>query len=272
MQKASNVKALILAAGVGSRLMPYTRDWPKCLMPIGERPLLEFWIEILLKLNIKNILINLNHHPDIVKKFLSRDRFKSFIDFVEEESLLGTAGTLRENAHYFKGSVVMLIHGDNWSQCDFKFFLDFHLNHKPDHCSITMMTFQANNPESCGIVELDNKNILINLHEKVKNPPGDIANAAVFLLDPDVISWLKNNPQCKDFSKDVLPNFYGRTVAWHNKDIHRDIGSEADLKLAQLDPKPESIWSERDEWAYRFKENKIHKLLDQSFSKLANNE
>ena len=64
MRKSNQVKALLLAAGLGNRLSPLTGDWPKCLMPIGERPLLEYWLETLYLTDISEVLVNLRHHSE----------------------------------------------------------------------------------------------------------------------------------------------------------------------------------------------------------------
>ena len=124
----NQVKALLLAAGLGTRLCPLTDDWPKCLMPIGDRPLLEYWLETLYLTNVNGVLVNLHHHSEIVQDFLNRSRFEGWVSSVSEESLLGTAGTLRANKVYFKNSTTLLVHADNWCQCDFADFLNIILN------------------------------------------------------------------------------------------------------------------------------------------------
>ena len=121
MQK---VKALLLAAGLGTRLSPLTDIWPKCLMPVGNRPLLEHWLETLHLLNINEVLVNLHHHYQIVQNFIERPRFKGWVQAVYEKKLLGTAGTLRANKEFFKDSTILFIHADNWCKCDFVGFLN----------------------------------------------------------------------------------------------------------------------------------------------------
>ena len=101
MREENEVRALLLAAGLGNRLHPLTKKWPKCLMPIGERPLLEHWLETLYSINVREVLVNLHHHSEIVKEFLNRPRFKGWVRPVYEETLLGTAGTLRANKDFF---------------------------------------------------------------------------------------------------------------------------------------------------------------------------
>ena len=260
----NEVKALLLAAGLGTRLHTLTEKWPKCLMPIGERPLLEYWLEILLSLNINDVIVNLHHHSEIVKKFLNRPRFKDWVNYVYEKTLLGTAGTLRANLDFFQGSTTLLIHADNWCQCNFADFLNFHLKHRPKNCLITMMTFNSPTPYSCGIVETNEEGIVLDFFEKSETPPGNQANGAVYLLEPEVLKWIEKNDDIIDFSTDVIPHFLGKIATWKNKGIHRDIGALPILKLAQLDPQPNSFWTERDNWQEDFLKNPIHQQTMQA--------
>ena len=262
MQKYNNLSALLLAAGIGSRLKPLTDSCPKCLMPIGQKPLLEYWLSTLHELQITKTLVNLHHHHEIVEDFLNRDHLKNWVLQNYEKNLLGTAGTIRNNYQFFKNDTLLLIHADNWCQCDFSGFLDFHFNHRPQDCLITMMTFKADQPSECGIVELNNQKVVTSFHEKVSDPPSNIANAAIYLIEPEVLSWIFKEENISDFSTQVLPKFIGRIASWHNDLIHRDIGTLANLKKAQLDPRPTFNDSALDQWGRDFINNSIHKELN----------
>jgi len=254
----SKIHALLLAAGEGRRLKPLSDNWPKCLMPVGGRALLEYWLDILKSASVCQVTVNLHHHANHVKQFLNRPRFSGWVHTIYERRLLGTAGTLFANRDFFEESTALVIHADNWCHCDFDDFIDFHQVRRPRHCQITMMTFDSPTPETCGIVETDAEGVVQALHEKVTNPPGSRANAAVYLLEPEVLKWLELNRQATDFSNDVLPHFIGRIATWHNNGIHRDIGVPAMLKLAQLDPMPEGYWRDKDDWQLAFERHPIH--------------
>ena len=257
----NKVKALLLAAGLGTRLRPLSNNWPKCLMPIGDRPLLEYWMETLYSSDVGEVLVNLHHHSEKVQEFLNRPRFHKWVSSVIEETLLGTAGTLKANREYFQDCTTLLVHADNWCQCDFTNFLNYHRKHRPKHCSITMMTFESPTPETCGIVEIDDDGVVLAFHEKSNNPPGNQANGAVYLLEPEILKWILENPSISDFSTEVLPHFIGSIATWHNQGIHRDIGALPMLKLAQSDPQPKSCWPEIDSWQKKFLSNQIHQQL-----------
>ena len=249
------MKTLLLAAGFGSRLMPLTSDWPKCLMPISGRPLLEYWLETLHKNNLPDVLVNLHYKHQVVIEFLERACFKDWVRSVYEPNLLGTAGTIKKNYKDIKGSRLLLIHADNWCQCAFDEFLLFH-DSRPKETLITMMTFATETPSDCGIVELDCYGVVQAFHEKVKNPPNNIANAAVYILEPSVVDWIYAQPCISDFSTEVLPKFVGRIATWKNSGLHRDIGTIEALKRAQDDAAPRQLWAD-DDWACSFRSSDI---------------
>lgn len=229
------MRALLLAAGLGTRLRPLTNSMPKCLVEIGGRPLLDYWFELLAKGGISEILVNLHYLPDAVEKYLLSCPYPVTINSVYEEKLLGTGGTLLGNRDFFGEEPVMLIHADNLSLFDMQAFIERFETRKPG-IEITMMTFDADVPESCGIVELDSDGVVIGFHEKVENPPGNLANAAVYILSPAVLKFLSGlGKEEIDFSTEVLPHFMGRINAFHNGVYHRDIGTMESLAAARAE-------------------------------------
>jgi mannose-1-phosphate guanylyltransferase len=76
-----------------------------------------------------------------------------------------------------------LIHADNYCLADFTAFQQAHYN-RPPEC---LMTFRTDNPSSCGILELDERGVVIGFHEKVASPPGNLANGAVYILSAELL-------------------------------------------------------------------------------------
>jgi len=253
--------ALLLAAGVGSRLQPLTTDCPKCLMPIGKRPILEYWLCNLFRCGLREVVVNSYHHADMVGEFLSRPVLSSWVTNSKEDELLGTAGTLRAHAAFYDNRPVLLIHADNWCQCNFQDFLDFHACRRPAGTLITMMTFRTPRPETCGIVGVSKDGVVTEFFEKAKQPRGNLANGAVYVIEPQVISWLKSQPSVTDFSTEVIPKFLGKIATWENTGIHRDIGTLEMLHRAQYDPRPDSCWPSPDAWTSSYLRHPIHHHL-----------
>ncbi len=227
------MRALLLAAGLGTRLRPLTDTVPKCLVDINGRPLLDYWMEQLTEAGIRDILVNLHYLPAAVEAYLKQCRFHANITTVFEPELLGTAGTLRKNMSWSSGHDLMLVHADNLSKFNMREFMNCYLKRSPG-IEITMMTFVTDDPKSCGIVETDEHGVVRAFHEKVPNPPGNVANAAVYILSPAVQEFVGAIDKEKiDFSTEILPHFLGRINTFQNLVYHRDIGSPEQLVLAR---------------------------------------
>ena len=228
------VRALLLAGGFGTRLRPLTDHTPKCLVTIGGKPLLAYWLDTLFSAGIERVLINTHYLPEQVKLFCEISPHSSQIDLIYEPELLGTAGTLRANRAYFENGTTLLAHADNFTLFDPQAFMAKHQSRTPE-CRATMMTFETDTPTSCGIVQLDKNEVLIGYHEKVANPPGNMANAAVFLLEKEALNWLDLAPKATDFCKDIVPLGIGQFQTYFNSVYHRDIGTIASLNQANQD-------------------------------------
>jgi mannose-1-phosphate guanylyltransferase len=260
---SGKINVLLLAAGCGTRLRPYTNILPKCLMPINGKPLLEYWLDIVKQLGPAKVLVNTHYLVDMVQGFLDRPVFKNWVQGVYEPKLKGTAGTLRANEQALRETTILLVHADNFCRCDFNAFLMFHRALRPKHCPITMMTFYSQNPSTCGIVEVNENRVVIGFHEKTKNPPGILANGAVYLLEPEVLKWICDRPEVTDFSTQVIPQFIGRIATWHNEGTHVDIGSIEALRKSQPlgPPQGGAISPSNDDWSVNYASHPIHEQI-----------
>ena len=96
-----------------------------------------------------------------------------------------------------------------------------------------MVTFKTNNPSQCGIVEVDQNNILKNYFEKVNNPPSNIANGALFAFEESFLNYFLSLPISYDnFSAQVVPLLKGKVQTYFTNNMFIDIGSPESLKLA----------------------------------------
>jgi len=229
------VRALLLAAGLGTRLRPLTDHVPKCLVPVRGKPLLGYWFDLLLGNGIERVLVNTHHLADQVRHFVEASPWHGRIELLHEETLLGTGGTVLRAGAFFRNQAFLVAHADNLSRFDVAAFLRRHAE-RPAGAAITMMTFDTDAPRTCGIVTEDAQGIVTGFFEKVAHPPGNRANGAVYLFEPSVLDFLAGLPgPFIDLSTQVIPHFLGRMCAFHNADYHRDIGNPESLRLAELE-------------------------------------
>jgi mannose-1-phosphate guanylyltransferase len=237
------MRALLLAAGLGTRLKPLTNYLPKCLIPIHGRPLLDYWLESLITHGVNEILINTHYFSSLVVDYVQRSSWAHNVSMVHEDELLGTGGTILANRDFFKDEPFLVAHADNLTIFHPLLFFKRH-SERPREADMTMMVFETADPKSCGIVDLDEQGVVTSFHEKVELPPGNLANAAVYILEPAVLDFMASLGKAEiDFSTEVIPHFMGRIQTHRNAAYHRDIGTVASWMEAHEDflPVPASL-------------------------------
>ncbi|MDQ5985807.1 MAG: nucleotidyltransferase family protein [Syntrophus sp. SKADARSKE-3] len=229
------MRAILLAGGFGTRLQPITNTIPKCLLPINGIPLLEIWLNNLTCAGVGPFLINTHYLAEQVEQHFLTSPHRRNVKLVYEPELLGTAGTLFANIDFFQDEDGFLIHADNYALCDWRLFIKAHLE-RPAGCLMTMLTFNTDNPSSCGIVELNEQGVLMRFHEKIANPPGNRANGAVYILSKDFIRDIRSYAgKINDISTQLIGKYLGKIYTYHTNEAHIDIGTpETYLKVMNL--------------------------------------
>tara|TARA_R110001583_G_scaffold131271_1_gene282993 strand:+ start:3552 stop:4244 length:693 start_codon:yes stop_codon:yes gene_type:complete len=227
------MKAVLLAAGEGTRLRPLTLTIPKCLVPINGKALLDYWLEMLSPCDeIDEIFINVSYlKRQVIEHINTNWSHCNKITIWHEQKLLGTAGTLKANYNVIKNDDVIVIHADNLSQFSLSNFIACY-HQRSKNIEVCMMLFETDSPKLCGIVELDKNGVVTAMHEKIEMPPSNLANGAVYIFSPNVMRQISNS-HVTDISNHVIPNFLGEIIGWKNTDYHRDIGTPISYEKAQ---------------------------------------
>ncbi|MHB1415123.1 MAG: nucleotidyltransferase family protein [Chloroflexota bacterium] len=205
MRKADTVtKAMILAAGEGTRLRPLTADTPKPLLPLAGVPLILYSLALLRQHGICEVAVNLHHNAQkIVDCLGDGSRLGMKIHYSYEEALLGTAGGLRKVAHLFDDTFVVL-YGDVLTDCDLSALIRFH---RKQGGPATLALSEVTNPWEVGIVQLDQDGRVLDFVEK---PPrgsaaGNLANGGIYVMERVVLDYVPKSGPC-DFGYDVFPH------------------------------------------------------------------
>ncbi|OQX08058.1 MAG: aminoglycoside phosphotransferase, partial [Desulfobacteraceae bacterium IS3] len=121
------MKALILAAGFGTRLLPYTEYLPKPLFSLANRPLLDIHIRNLEKAGCTGILINTHHLHKKIEEFIAGQSYSIPVLTRHEPQILGTGGAIKNAADFLDNCPFMVINSDIYTDIDFLKVYDFHL-------------------------------------------------------------------------------------------------------------------------------------------------
>lgn len=197
------MKAMVLAAGQGTRLSPLTDQMPKPMIPVAGRPILEHNLRLLAKHGIREVVINLHHQPEVVTDYFGDgSTWGVAITYSREAELLGTAGAVARVSEFFDGPFLVL-YGDNLTTCDLTRLRDFH---QAKGGVGTIALFHREDPTSSGIVGLDADDRVVRFLEKPA--PYQIfshwVSAGLLVLEPDVLKYIPKEGPC-DFGKDILP-------------------------------------------------------------------
>ncbi len=196
-------KAMLLAAGEGTRLRPLTESVPKCMVPVGGKPVLERNIEWLRDFGITELMINLHYMPDAVKQYFGDgSRWGVNLHYSVEEALLGTAGGVKNVEPFFDGPF-FLWYGDNLSTINLE---KLWRRHRQQAGLATIALFYREDPTASGIVGFDDNKRITRFLEKptAEQVFSHWVSAGIFLLEQQVLDAIPP-AVASDFGRDVLP-------------------------------------------------------------------
>lgn len=226
------MKALLMAAGKGTRLKPYTDTLPKCMIDIHGSPLLRIWLELLARHGVTEVLINTHHHAAIVDRFLNTYQTETelIINTVFEPQLLGSAGTLWCNRHWVSGQHPFIIaYADNLTNADLTQMVRFHNQAPEKEIVLTMGLFHAPTPSECGIVTLASNHRVIDFEEKPQAPRSDLANGGIYIANPEIFDYfpaqIADDARIFDLGHHLLPRLISRMYGYVIPGYLRDIGN-----------------------------------------------
>ena len=230
------MKALLLAAGEGSRLRPLTNDRPKPMIPLGGRPVLEHLIGLLRQHGVTEVAINLHYKPEvIVEHFGDGRRFGVAVTYSPEARLLGSAGAARQLAWFFDQTFLVL-YGDVLTDLDLTGLLE---QHQAQRAALTMALYTVPDPTRCGIAALDPSGRITRFVEKPAPDAvfGNLANVGVCVVEPRVLEQIPAGAPA-DFGHDLIPRLLAQGERLSGQVTNRyvlDIGSPERYEQAQRD-------------------------------------
>ncbi|MDD5193715.1 MAG: nucleotidyltransferase family protein [Candidatus Nanoarchaeia archaeon] len=226
------MKAIILAAGKGTRVQELNKEIPKVLFDILGKPMLVWNIELLKKHGVNEIAVNTSHLAEKITSHLGNgEKFGVNIKYSYEPELLGTSGALN-NFKDFLNETFFVIYGDIISQIDLSKLLDFH---RRKNSKATLVVHKTDHPEDSDIAQIDKNNKIVNLFHKPGNTQfGDIGSAALYVVEPRVFDYL---PQGKsDFIKDIFPKMiqnHEELYGYETNEFIKDAGTPERIKKVE---------------------------------------
>jgi len=197
------MKAMILAAGNGTRLRQITITQPKVLAPLNGVPQLQLVLNWLRTYGIREVAINLHHLGEKIADFCGDgSRFDMSITYSKEEQLLGTAGGVKKMQEFFNDTFIV-VYGD--------ILTDFNLNqmirfHRLKQGLATILIQRLDDPRETGIIQMNEDGQIIDFVEKPQfgAKPGALTNAAIYILERSILDYIPDNSNT-DFGHHIFP-------------------------------------------------------------------
>jgi mannose-1-phosphate guanylyltransferase len=225
------MKALLLAAGLGTRLRPITDEIPKCLVKLNGKPLLYYWLDILETARVEEVVINTHHFASKVEKTIRERNNRINISLAYEKVLLGSGGTVMVNKKYFRDDDFLLIYSDNYTCLSLNDLIDFHKSKKDS--LYTTYIYKTPNPGKKGIFTFDPVTFRVtDFEEKPLSPKSDYANAGIAVVSKKVYSFDYKTPPF-DFAKDIMPYLIQCSYVLPAGEPIIDIGTKEDYFYVQ---------------------------------------
>lgn len=181
------MKAMILAAGLGTRLLPLTREIAKPAAPFANRPLIHYCLDWLEQNGVREVVINLHHRPESVLSVLDEGSWPLRIHVSREENLLGTAGGLKKAERFFEQQTFVVVNGDCLFEIDLAGPLAYH---RDTDALATMVLRKRTGEDPYGTVEMDEGGRIVSIQGS-RLPGGRIGGyvfTGIHLLEPGILA------------------------------------------------------------------------------------
>lgn len=199
-------KAMIMAAGVGSRLDPLTQNVPKPLVPIANKPVMDILFERLSEINVVNVISNTHYLADqIIDRYKNNNLGINF-HYIKEETLSGTAGGLKKCQHFFnEGESLLVLSADGLSNADLLKGIEIHKN-TGAIATIGIKQIPLEEVSHFGVVVTDKDGYITEFQEKpaTNEAKSNFINTGIYIFKYDIFDFIPENT-FYDFAKNVFP-------------------------------------------------------------------
>jgi len=200
------MRAMVLCAGYGTRLGDLTRDVPKPMLPLQERPMLEYIISHLAQHSFNQIAINLHFMPEAIRDYFGDGScWNVTLTYSYEPELLGTAGGVKRMEHFLRqGDAFMVQYGDVLTDQDLTALLRFHRERRS---LATLLLHQR--ARSNSVVTLDEEGRIVGFLERPtedarRSVDSNWVNSGICICDPEFLDAIPPNVPC-DLPRDIFP-------------------------------------------------------------------
>ncbi|MCW3034239.1 MAG: Nucleotidyl transferase [Solirubrobacterales bacterium] len=225
------MRAMVLAAGLGTRLRPLTYEITKPMVPVLDRPVMEHIVDLLDRHGFEEVIANLHYFPDTI-----REHFGERLEYRFEPELLGTAGGVHACAEFFGDEPFLVISGDALTDIDLGALA---ARHRQAGGVATLAVKQVADTREYGVVLHDDDGRITGFQEKPEpdDALSDLGNCGIYVFDPRIFDYFPDRPFV-DWAQDVFPVLLENDVPFYIHEVHEywnDVGSLSELRQGTFD-------------------------------------
>jgi len=225
------MKAMVLAAGLGTRLRPLTYEITKPMVPVLDRPVMEHIVELLERHGFEEVIANLHYFPETIS-----DYFGERLSYRVEEELLGTAGGVRACADFFGEDSFLVISGDALTDIDLGALA---ARHRESGGIATLAVKKVPDTREYGVVLHDREGRITGFQEKPEPDEAlsDLGNCGIYVFSPEIFDYFPQRPFA-DWAQDIFPVLLENDVPFHIHEVREywnDVGSLSELRQGTFD-------------------------------------
>src|ERR1035437_4531180 len=225
------MRAMVLAAGLGTRLRPLTYEITKPMVPVLDRPVMEHIVDLLAKHGFDEVIANLHYLPESIEKY-----FGERLTYRFEEELLGTAGGVRACAEFFGDDAFLVISGDALTDID---LTSLAARHRDSGGIATLAVKKVADTREYGVVLHGSDGRITGFQEKPapEEALSDLGNCGIYVFGPEIFDYFPERPFV-DWAKDVFPALLENDVPFYIHEVREywnDVGSLSELRQGTFD-------------------------------------
>jgi len=225
------MKAMVLAAGLGTRLQPLTFEIPKPMVPVLDRPVMAHILDLLEGQGFDRVIANLHWFPDTIRGY-----FGDRVEYRHEEELLGTAGGVRNVRDFFGDDLVVVVSGDALTDLDLRVLVE---RHRSAGGIATLTVKKVPDTREYGVVIHDEDGRIQGFQEKPDPAEAlsDLGNCGIYCFSPEIFDYFPKEPFA-DWAQDVFPELLSHDVPFFVHEIEdywNDVGSLDELRTGTFD-------------------------------------
>jgi len=253
------MRAMVLAAGLGTRLRPITYTMPKPMVPVANRPVMEHILLLLSRHGFTEVVANLHWFPDLIEeRFGDGSDYRLALSYSHEEQLLGTSGGVR-NVRDFLGDSFLVISGDALTDIDLVAMREAHESHDG---IATLATKRVQDTSQFGVAISGSDGRIQGFQEKPdpSEALSDLANCGIYMFRKEIFDFFPGPGASKaagpgdpvgfaDWAMDVFPRLLEADVPFYSHEIDaywNDIGDLAELRAGSVDALTGAVTVELD--------------------------